>query len=116
MKVLLNNLRAYKPFEAHVDIDTGQDSKAKLEHIANYILMKDNSIIIDTIIVGRKRNDNGDFALVVDTKEEPCKKIGSMGRQHVIITNIVALTEENTTHKIEIRELKRKLTTKRNLL
>lgn len=46
---------------------------------------------------------------MVDTKEEPCKKIGPMRRHHAIITNIVALTEEITKKNIELRELKREV-------
>jgi len=115
MKVLLNNLRAYHPSEARADIQTDQDSNTELEHIATYVSMKDNSIVIDTVAAGRKRNASGEFALVVETKEEPCKNIGTLGRQHAIITNVVALTEENTSQKIELRELKRELARQKKL-
>lgn len=54
MKALLNNLRAYNPSKVHVETDIDQDSDAELEHIATYILMRDHSIIIDTVVVGRK--------------------------------------------------------------
>lgn len=78
--------------------------------------MKDHSIIMDTVVARRKRNANGDFALVVDTKEESCKKIGHMGRQHAIVTNVVTLTEELTVKNIELKELKRELTTQKKLI
>lgn len=109
MKVLLSNLRAYHPSKAHADIDNDQDSDIELEDIATYILMKDHSIITYIVTIGRKHNTKREFALVVDTREELCKKIRSMDRQHEIVINIMALTKDITIYKIEIKELKRKL-------
>lgn len=115
MKVLLNNLRAYHPSKAHADHEIDQDSDTELEHIATYVSMKDNSIIIDIVTTGRKRNANGDYSLVVEMKEEPCKKIGTLGRKHAIVTNVVVLTKENTSRKIELMELKREFFGKKRL-
>lgn len=97
MKVLLNNLGAYHPFKAHTNIEIDQDLDVEFEHVATYVLMKDYSIITNIVATRRKRNTNSEFALVVDTREEPCKKIGSMGRKHAIVINVVALTGEITT-------------------
>jgi len=97
MKVILNNLGAYHPHETHADVEVDQDSDTKVEHIATYVSMKDNSIITDTIAIGIKRNANGEFTLVVEMKEDLCKKIGTLGKQHAIVTNVVVLTKENTS-------------------
>ena len=115
MKALLNNLRAYHPSEARADIETDQDLDTELEHIATYIVMKGNSIVTDIVAVGRKRNASGEFALVVETREEPCKKISTLCRQHAIVTNVAALTEQNTSQKVELRELKRELAGQKRL-
>ena len=97
MKVLLKNLIAYHPYEAHTNIEIDQDLDTELEHISTYVSMKDHSIITDTIPGGRKWNFSGDFALVVETKEDPCKKIKSLNKQHAIVTNDVALMEDITS-------------------
>jgi len=54
MKVLLKNLIAYHPYEAHTNIEIDQDLDTELEHISTYVSMKDHSIITDTIPGGRK--------------------------------------------------------------
>jgi len=115
MAALLKTLRAYHPSKARVDLETDQDSKNELEHIATYVSMKDNSIVTNIVAAGRKRNVVEDFALVVETQEEPCKVIGTLGRQYAIVSNVAALIEENTSQKVELRELKRELVGQKKL-
>jgi len=67
MVTLLKNLRAYYPSKAYADLEMDQDLENELEHIATYVSMKDNSIVTNTVTVGRKRNVVGDFALMVET-------------------------------------------------